>query len=239
MVGDRDPRVTGPARRTDHVLEGVAAVRLGGVDVDDPFEIFLRNESRELAALGRFDLAGAFPELRLDEGQSQRGIDLGFARAREPALRRLAAEEAILVQLQTHPLRAAAQERVVLLRAGEIEERGGEFLFADDPKVGGEAVGETNGRLRRAVGGDLDHPGQRPEAGAERLGFAGPGDEIQVAHDFLASPQTPRDLERRREAGPVQGFEDFGGAPAGPEVAVQPAARSQRSNPLEDPLGAL
>ena len=144
MVGDGGVGIAGVARGDDHRFERVAAVGCRRVDVDQAPHVGLLDEPRELSALRRLDLPPPLAQLRLDEGESQGGVEVRFAGGGDPLLGRPRSKEAVLVQLQTPSPGPAAKLRVVLLRAGEVEEGRGEVLRRDDAKVGGESVRETH-----------------------------------------------------------------------------------------------
>ena len=76
MIGDFDVLVAAGHRRSSHLLEGVAAVRSRCVRVQNSPEIALVHKVRQLPRFGEFDLSTALAQLRRNEGQSERGIDL-------------------------------------------------------------------------------------------------------------------------------------------------------------------
>ena len=167
------------------------------MDVDQAAQVRLLEEPGERPGFGGLDLASAFPQLRLDVGEAQGRVDLRLARARQRRSRAPASEEAVFVQLQIHPLRAAPQLRVVLLRSREGEERRGNSRAGDDAQVGGEAVA----RIGRKSSSGLPPmtsatPGSTRKASARRRRVGGRGHEVDVADDLLAAAQAPRDLDR-------------------------------------------
>ena len=78
MIGDAEILETTLARSLRHGLQGLGAVGGIRVAVKDSTQVLIADELRQLALEGQFDLAAALPELRIDEGQIERAIDLGL-----------------------------------------------------------------------------------------------------------------------------------------------------------------
>ena len=78
MVRDAEIFVAALARRLRHLLQRVDAVRALGVRVQDPADVPVLDQLRQVAGGRDLNLAAAFAELRLDELQTERLVDRGF-----------------------------------------------------------------------------------------------------------------------------------------------------------------
>ena len=95
------------------------------------------------------------------QGRSERGVDLLLGAAGDLLL---AAEDAVLVDLQPAVLGQAAQHDVVLLRAGEVLQGRPERLGRHDAQIDLQAAGQPDRHLRVAAEQHLSAtPGTRPK----------------------------------------------------------------------------
>ena len=109
----------------------------------------------------QLDLAARLAQLGRDPVQAERAVDLllgapGHDLAASPGVR--LAREPVLVQRQALVVRHAAQLDVVLLAAGEVEQRRAERLRRHQPQVHLQAVGEPHRGLGVAARQHLGHP---------------------------------------------------------------------------------
>ena len=112
------------------------------------------DEVRETVLLGGFDLAGHFAQLRGDVIEAELGVDFlfGFSGYGLAALQR---GQGVFVERPAHFVGAAAEGDVVLLRSGEIEQRGAEIFFAEKAQVDLQAAFEQDADFVSAVGEGL------------------------------------------------------------------------------------
>ena len=99
-----------------------AAVAGGGVHVQVAANVVQLDQLGQLAGGGPVELAAAFADFRRKDGQVQRGVDffLGAAGDRAFPSSSFDAKHAVFVDLQAVVLGHAAQDDVVVLRAGEV-----------------------------------------------------------------------------------------------------------------------
>ena len=108
----------------------------------------------QLAGVGPLELPPGLAQLGRKAGQVQRRVDL-FLRAAGDLF--LAAEDAVLVDLQPSRLGPAAEHDVVLLRAGEVLQGGAERLGRHRPQIDLHAGRQPERHFRLAAGDDRGH----------------------------------------------------------------------------------
>ena len=79
MIGDPEILIAALARRLRHHLQRIDAVREIGMRMQDAAQVAVRDEARQRALIARVDLVAAFAQLRRDERQAERGVDLFLA----------------------------------------------------------------------------------------------------------------------------------------------------------------
>ena len=119
----------------------------------------------------------------------------------------------------------------MVLRAGEVLQEVAVALRRDDAKVEAQPVVRDDGRLRRALRRDVDHPRQRAELVDQRARVGGGRDDVEVAHR-LAHPRAPtrrarprprRDAPQLRDDRPQRGQRAPSSARRGPAAAAAAA----------------
>src|SRR6478609_5067214 len=78
MVGDPEILETALARSFGHCLQSLGAVGGIRVAVEDPAQVLVVDELRQLALQRQLELSAPLPEFGIDEGQAEGEIDLGF-----------------------------------------------------------------------------------------------------------------------------------------------------------------
>ena len=145
------------------------------------------------------ELAAVLAQLGRDERVAEEAVELVLGRE-AVHLARLDHGDAVLRDGQPAALRVLAQRDVVVLRAREVLEQAAVVLGRHDAQVEPEPLLRHDGRLRVAVGGDLEHPRQLDEV-REQRGRVGRGrDHVEVAEGLASPPHAAggRDLDRRR-----------------------------------------
>ena len=198
VVGDGEIAVAFRLRPQRHRLERVAAVGPVRVRVKVAPDVADRDERGKGVPRRRVDLAAVLAQLRRDPVHPERGVDLLFAGAGELLAARLGADavEPVLVQQELALERDPAQADVVLLRAGEVEERCAPRAGRHDAQVDLHPARDQHRRLRVAVREDaLDRRGA-DEGGHDRRRVVAAGDDVDVADRLAEAPQAARDREQ-------------------------------------------
>ena len=91
---------------------------------------------------GGFDFAAIFAQLRRNEVELQLGVDLFFGRAGHAPLA-FQRGQGVFVERVAHLSGAAAQRDVVLLRAGEVDQRGAVVFRQQQAHVHLHALGHA------------------------------------------------------------------------------------------------
>ena len=151
---------------------------------------------------GGLELAAVLPQLRLDVGQAQRGVDRLLA----GALERLAGgvvEHAVLRHVQAAPHGRLAQRHVVRARAGEVLEQVAELLGRDDAQVDLDArCGSGPARRRCPMPATDSISGSADERLDQRVRVGRRGDDVEVLAGVGHAPRRAGqlDLGRTRDA---------------------------------------
>src|SRR5215218_2863498 len=178
--------------RLGHALDGAFAVRVVGVNVQVPTDIFDGDEVGQSASVCGFDLAGVLPQLRRYVGEAEPRVEIllrghGFVVA-GPRL-----GQAVLGDVDTHLDGPLAQRDVVGLAAGEVVQERAVGLGFDYPQIYlGPAAKDKD--LLRAVGQDFLGERRLCEVVGERVGVLARGDDVDVADGLLHAAQGAADL---------------------------------------------
>src|SRR5207237_280738 len=147
-------------------------------------EVRLGHQLRQLAAQAGLDLAAVLAQGRRDPRQAEPGVDLLLGPGDDPPAG-LDVEQPVLGELEPGAYRHLAGADVVLLRAGEVLQRGAPGVRRYHPQVDLQALGGPYRGLGVAARDDLDHVRQPRERGHERAGVVRGGQDVDVA-DRLA-----------------------------------------------------
>ena len=248
MVGEAEELVAAGGRGAGHLLDRRLAVRRPRrVAVHLAAEVAELDEPGSVAPPRRLELAAVLAQLGRDEAVAEEGIE----RLLVPEgmhLSGLDHRDAVLGDREPVALRLLAQRDVVVLRAGEVLQEVAVALRRHDAEIEPEALLGDHGRLRVAVGDDLEHPRQADEVRRQRRGVGGGRDHVEVAERLAAPARAARlgDVDRggvgaaaprrprgRREA-PCRGGRDAArpapgrrrapSAPSPPSSAPMPAS---------------
>ena len=176
------------------------------------------DEVGQLPLFGRFDFARHLAQFRLDVGELQLGVDFlfGFAGDDFAALER---GERVLVERPAHVVGAAAQRDVVLLRAGEVQQRRAEVFLAQQPQIHLQLAVEQDADFVFAVRERLVDRGIAQNVFGDRVDVLlivvarlHGEQQVEVADGFAAAPQR---AGGRYRFDLLAGFEDVGRVAAG------------------------
>ena len=200
MVGDREVRVAERARRLDHLLQLVLAVRERRVRVEVALDVVLGDELRQLAVARRLDLAARLAKLRLDVGEAQPLVHLLLG-AEALDLAGLDLGDPVLGDREAHLHGALAELDVVCRRAGEVLEEVAVRLRRDDPQVDRDPV--LGRDLGSALPGVARRGGKRvlDQRGGERLRVLRGGDDVHVLARLGQAARRAGDRDTSCEAG--------------------------------------
>ena len=168
-----------------------------------------------------------------DEAVAEEGVQRLLV-AERVHLARLDDGDAVLGDREPAPLSLLAQRDVVLLRAGEVLQQVAVALRRHDAEVEPEALLADHGRLRVAVGDDLEHPGQPDEVRGQRGGVGRGRDHVEIAERLATPARAARlgDVDRGRVR--PERLDDL--ADDRKALAEQPAAGLLRALPLGERL---
>ena len=197
MVGD------GPivAAEVVHVagdgFDGFMAVAPVGMIVERAAQLGPFDEAREFAFFGGGEFAVVLAQFRRDVGEVELRVNflLGLAGDKQFGVAGflLGFEEAVFVEAEAALDGALAQDDVVFLAAGEIEQGVGIFGIADDAQIRLDAAGQNDGGLGFALSGDAHDFGRFDERFDDLRRFFRRGEKVNVADGFAPASQTACD----------------------------------------------
>ena len=189
MIGERLEGVAALPSGLGDLLDRQVAIGPVRVAVPVTLKVTERHEVRQSTALGSLDLAGVLPQLGLDEGQVQEGVDLGLGGEGAPiggrALQRTAIfskpDEAVLREAPAAVARQAAEADVVGGRAREMHEVGADLAWWHDHQVDLGAAAQLDGRPLRPTAQDLADTGHGGEAPDQLTACIGLRQQVEIA----------------------------------------------------------
>ena len=155
---------------------------------------------------GELDLAQSLPRFGRNPGQSELAVD-GALRVEREAV--FAVVQSVLVQRPAESLRARAQLDVVLLAAGEMQQRRRHFDALDQTQVSAQSARDDRRRLRAAALDRLQHRRRGEEVLDHGLALRRRDghQKVEIADRFATAPQAAGDLRLvdRRMSAQVRG----------------------------------
>ena len=193
VVADAEVLVPQRLRRQGHFFEAGATVAGRRVVVEDAADVARLDQRGQEFRRRQFDLAGVLAHLGRDELQAEFGVHVGFGLHRH---RHVLGRQGVVVQAQAEFDRPLPQADVVLLTAGEVQDRDGELGVGDDAQVGAhddrvvpQGQRGDDARLGRPVAGDLHDLRERDERGHDRRGVGTAQDDVDVLGRLPAASQ--------------------------------------------------
>ena len=187
VVGDGDVLQAAALGGGGHLLDARLAVGPRAVHVQIAADVVQLDERGQLAGVGPFKLVAGLTQLRRKTGQIERGIDLLF-RATGNAI--VTAKDAVLVDFQPARFRSAADDDVVLFRAGEVLQGRAERLGRHGAEIDLHACLQTQRGFRIAPGDDRSDAGEGRQSVHRRGDVCADDDKIEIADGLLAASIT-------------------------------------------------
>ena len=184
VIGHDDVLVSARAGRLHQRLDAVSAVGRIGVDVEVAADIARLDQPGKLPSERGLDLARVLPKLGRDPREPDRRVHL-FLRLAGHALATGIAEDAVLGDLEPLPHGHLADADIVLLGAGEVDERGAEGLGLDHAQVDLDPFAKPRRSLGASSLQHLRDLGQARERVHDLLGLRGGDEDVDVADRFL------------------------------------------------------
>ncbi len=200
MIRQAEELVAAGGGGAGHLLDRRLAVgRPGRMTVHLAAQVAELDEPRQRSRPGRLELAAVLAQLRRDEAVPEEGVERLLV-AERPHLARLDDGDPVLGDREPVPLGLLPQRHVVVFRAREVLKQIAVALRRHDAEIEAEALRVDHGRLRVAVGDDLEHPGQSHEVSRQRGGIGCGRDHVEIAEGLAAPSGTARlgDVDRRR-----------------------------------------
>ena len=197
MVGDAEVLQAQFVGCIGHLAESCAAVAGGGVIVEDAAQILELDEVRQTTVLCGLDLAFVLAQFGVNEVEIQRAVELGFiVHGRDDGRIGMIRHggEGILIEGPAARQGTLADDDVVLLAAGKVHQREGEFLAGDSAEIALHAVRGVHAGFGGAFGDDAHDEGKLNKRFDDLLGVLGRNEEVEIVHGFLATAEAAADL---------------------------------------------
>ncbi len=163
VIGDAKVLQTQLMRRLRHLAQSRATIAGGGVVVKDTAQILKLDEAWQTTVLGGIYLARVLPQLRIDEVEIQRAVEFRFIMNRwnDRRIRMIRhRREAILIERPATSKRTLADGHIVLLAAGEVDQRKRELLARYGTQIALHPMSDVHTGFRRPFGDDIHHQWQ-------------------------------------------------------------------------------
>ena len=145
----------------------------------------------QFTRLGRRDLSLVLPQLGRNEIEAQRLVELLLVMDLRRLFRTFRDREAVFIERPSAIQRTAAEADIVFLASGEIDERKGELLGLNHPKVALDTILETDARLGRTMDNHLLDQRMMDEKLRDLLGLFGRDQDVEIADRLLAAAEAP------------------------------------------------
>ena len=144
-------------RLLNHALQRVAAIRFGGVIVERPAQVHQLHQTRQLVLRRRLDLAAVLAQLRLDELQAERAVNILFLMHLGSLRFFINRIQPVFVQRPSRLQRQRTQSHIVLLGTGEILEGKRKLRVLHRSQVAVNPVFQTHRSFRIPAGNHRIH----------------------------------------------------------------------------------
>ena len=181
-----------------HLSQRIPAIAGGRMIMKRPAQIRLLHQPGQIGALRPLDFPHAFPQLRRDKAQSERGEQVRFRHHsgstrgsdlfldRALALRRY---EAPLTEAQASGQRALPHLHVVGFRSREVMQGKNKLVLRHEAQVRLQTAGKAHAGLGFTAGRHFLHARLRTEPVDHRSHLARGDNKIQIADRFQPAPQ--------------------------------------------------
>ena len=203
VVGDAEVLQAKILSGFSHVFERSATVTVGRVTMEGSSQVRPFDQFGEPAIFRGFKLTAVFAKFRFDVGEAERAVNISLRMNVGQRFLELAAAlslaEAIFIERPAAIQGARAHANVVLLAAREIVQRKGKFDTAYGPQIALDPRGEQHAGLGVAAGNNRLDLRMIDKISEHLRGIARGDNEVQVAHNLLFPPVTPRNLRENNQ----------------------------------------